>query len=416
MLNLKNTLDGYLKNVEVIGNTIQDANNLADIRSVGDKVEGQELYKIDVVSCGKNLVDGSKHYLVDMKHETQRYATINSGRHTSSDAICYLKPGTYKFSIKDFDMSKAVDSALYVWKKDKNYSNARRYSIKDAFTITEDDIGITFYLATSTVEDTQAIFNKPFMIEEGTQVTPYEPYKEQKLEILSPVQLEKVGNVADRIVCKDGVWGIEKNIATRVFDGSGNWVKENADLTNTVLFGLADALDILLTTSNHELGYLISNQFMTIQASSQGSWGTDKEGISLNTGGRLHIRILKSKLSSYTKGTDFKNWLISNNVLVKYVTTQPQFIPLPQDQQIKLRTFAGQTNITFLTEIPGQIKAQVPKSLGAVVNTHTQQIEMLHNALKSVLAGDMYSLATILYPEDFEQNDNTEQDIMVIPE
>lgn len=43
MLNLKNTLDGYLKNVEVIGNTVQDTNNLADIRSVGDKVEGQEL-------------------------------------------------------------------------------------------------------------------------------------------------------------------------------------------------------------------------------------------------------------------------------------------------------------------------------------------------------------------------------------
>ena len=103
-------------------------------------------------------------------------------------------------------------------------------------------------------------------------------------------------------------------------------------------------------------------------------------------------------------------------VLVKYPTLKPQFIPLPHDQQVKLRTFAGQTNIAFNTEIAGQIKAQVPKSLGATVNTHTEQIEMLHNALKSVLAGDMYSLATILYPEDFEQNDNTEQDIMVIPE
>ena len=52
--------DGYLKNVEILGNTIQSASNLADIRSVGDKVEGQELYEIPVLSVGKNLFDGNK--------------------------------------------------------------------------------------------------------------------------------------------------------------------------------------------------------------------------------------------------------------------------------------------------------------------------------------------------------------------
>ena len=36
MLTINNTLDGYLKDVEIKGNTIQDASNLADIRSVGD--------------------------------------------------------------------------------------------------------------------------------------------------------------------------------------------------------------------------------------------------------------------------------------------------------------------------------------------------------------------------------------------
>ena len=56
MLTINNTLDGYLKDVEIKGNTVQDASNLADIRSVGDKVEGQELYEIPVVSCGKNLL------------------------------------------------------------------------------------------------------------------------------------------------------------------------------------------------------------------------------------------------------------------------------------------------------------------------------------------------------------------------
>ena len=60
MLTIDNTLDGYLKDVEIKGNTIQDINgtgDLSDIRSVGTKVEGQELYEIDVVSSGKNLFD-----------------------------------------------------------------------------------------------------------------------------------------------------------------------------------------------------------------------------------------------------------------------------------------------------------------------------------------------------------------------
>ena len=50
---------GYAKDVEILGNTIQDASNLADIRSVGDTVEGQELYEIPVLSCGKNLLDNN---------------------------------------------------------------------------------------------------------------------------------------------------------------------------------------------------------------------------------------------------------------------------------------------------------------------------------------------------------------------
>ena len=95
MLNLNNTLDGYLKNVEVIGNTIQDESNLADIRSVGDKVEGQELYNVSI------------------------------------------------------------------------------------------------------------------QVDNGNGVN-------EVVEILSPVQLEKVGDVADRITCKDGVWGVEKNVDAEV--------------------------------------------------------------------------------------------------------------------------------------------------------------------------------------------------------
>ena len=66
----------------------------------------------------------------------------------------------------------------------------------------------------------------------------YEPYQEDKLTILSPTPLERVGDVADRIVCKDGVYGVEKNVKEYTFTGSENIVVWNGTTdrpnTNTV--------------------------------------------------------------------------------------------------------------------------------------------------------------------------------------
>lgn len=287
MLNLINTLDGYMKNIEILGNTIQDTDNLKDIKSVGDKVEGQELYNISI----------------------------------------------------------QVDNG--------NGDN-------------------------------------------------------EVVEILSSVQLEKVGGVADRIICKDGAWGVEKNVLTERLT------------SNLIWFTRQNSSGIQMFTNSSILNIGVNNRVIMCNTLEVNK-GINQD--SLNG----YNQILAHKHSNYSNNLyvtvenvttieEFKKWLDDNPTFIKYSTSEPQFIPLPNNQQIKLRTFAGQTNISFLTEIKGQVKAQVPKSLGAVVNTHTQQIDMIHQALKSILAGDMYSLATILYPEDFEQNDNIENDIMVIPE
>ena len=104
---------------------------------------------------------------------------------------------------------------------------------------------------------------------------------------------------------------------------------------------------------------------------------------------------------SYTTKEQYMEWLKSNNILVKYITTQPQFIPLPHDQQIKLRTFANKTNISFGCEIEGTIKAQVPKSIGATVNTHTEQINNLNKELDRVKKLEESTVSTVTTESDF---------------
>ena len=185
---------GYAKDVEILGNTIQDASNLADIRSVGDTVEGQELYEIPVLSVGKNLCP----------------AQLTIG-YIGADGVLN-SPSNTNNRITDFIKIKS-DTKYTVSNKDINsHSINVSWFNKDKIFVRQDVIKSSNYV-TSPSSATYVRIHRDdiptgFQLEEGTQATPYEPYQEDKLTILSPVQLEKVGDVRDRIIEKDGVWGI----------------------------------------------------------------------------------------------------------------------------------------------------------------------------------------------------------------
>lgn len=359
---------GYLKDVEILGNTIQSASNLADIRSVGDTVEGQELYEIPVVSCGKNLFN-DKLELGALKTTDGESADNGSMKRTAS--YVKVKPNT-KYVIQ----FSAGESKCNVFTYDKNKKFISYIGYVNSFTTDSNTNFIRFY--NSYAND----LSINIQLEEGTVATPYEPYIEDKLTILSPVQLEKVGDVADRIIEKDGVWGVEKNVDNIVFNGSEQWQYNSA------------TKEFYLTKSNYiynSFNGCISDKFV------YGETGGSYNNV-IKLGNAIFVTLRKDDITNLD---DFKVWLQNNNVLVMFITPQPQFIPLPHDQQVKLRTFAGKTNISFLTEIEGTIKAQVPKSLGATVNTHTEQISNLNKELDRVKKLEESTVSTITTESDF---------------
>lgn len=372
MLNLKNTLDGYLKNVEVVGNTIQNTNNLADIRSVGDKLEGQELYNIDVVSCGKNFYNGSINKgkvwnIFTPGHKLTTSSLMDSSAYSATD-IFVIKPNT---TFTGHINGKLLQGNIKFYDKNQCY-------LTDVFTLPttspSDAHYCTIHYVSSLYSDVDNI-----QLEYGTQATPYEPYQEQKLEILSPVQLEKVGNVADRIICKDGVWGVEKIILNKYIDKSQT-ISYVTNYGNVYRYDVTGMRDIFV--SNLTAQDIICDKYTPVIITTPNVEGIAKHGSN-------KIIQIQSKISDLQ---EFKNQL---NINIKVKADTPQFIPLPHDQQVKLRTFAGQTNVFFNTEIPGQIKAQVPKSLGATVNTHTEQIKDLHNSLNRVKKLEETTVSTI---------------------
>lgn len=397
---------GYAKDVEILGNTVQDASNLADIRSVGGKVEGQELYEIPIVSCGKNLLnkktlkemlhtyiqdeDGSKIKLNYVSMTSNRFEVPLSlvGNYTISYQCKETVGGKNpKLGFRYSDGSSSYDISFVTT---SNYSTYNHFSNgKDVvgLCITYNNTGGDFWVDLDSIQ-----------LEEGTVATPYEPYQEDKLTILSPTPLEKVGDVADRIIEKDGVWGVEKHLLDVTFTGNEEWLGETESIKDVIRFRLKNN-PYDFSNINKEL--VICDKFTFLSSGASSNY--DVEGISVakyNNYGIL-VSIRKDKLTS-NDSDGFNAWLKNNGGLKVIASNNtPQFIPLPHDQQIKLRTFANKTNISFLTEIEGTIKAQVPKSLGATVNTHTTQISNLNKELDRVKKLEESTVSTVETESDF---------------
>ena len=364
--------EGYLENVEILGNTWQDSENLADIRSVGTKVEGQELYEIPVLSIGKNLFNNEL--------EQGTYAYNGSIKILADGEVRNVNP-IYVKGGSTICFTSNTNVGIIVWEYNSlgvcELKSPTSVSINVGFKLREDTEYINFRLATGDE-------NFLLQIEEGIQSTPYEPYQEDKLTILSPTPLEKVGDIADRIICKDGVWGVEKNVVNLTFTGIENW---RIDTNGTF--------------------YMSSSEWKGVPHKPNCICITDIFASAMNTNdindkmfmGNSYLFMIKP--SGISSVNDWKSYLNANNLKVKYATTQPQFVPIPHSQQIKLRTFADRTHIRFDTEIEGTIKAQVPKSLGATVNTHTTQIDNLNKELDRVKKLEESTVSTVTSSKAF---------------
>lgn len=376
---------GYAKDVEILGNTIQDANNLADIRSVGDKVEGQELYKIPVVSCGKNINSS----LIKRGNINANTGIEESGANTilCTENFIPAKPETIYVISSNISIGSILLMCYNENKEYLGYCNISNGSFKTKLGTKY--VKFRFWKLSSAEFTDLEVSTIKVQLEEGTQATPYEPYVEDKLTILSPVQLEKVGDIADRIICKDGVWGVEKNVIKLtkfpiVSAGALTNIKRgyiDLDFYCSSKFGISTKLP-------YKENYSLDEEHFYIQS--------DK----LN---RIWFFVDAVKVDSELGNTvadRLTSWLNSN--IEVYVTIDsPQFIPLPHDQQVKLRTFANKTNISFLTEIEGTIKAQVPKSLGATINAHTTQISNLNKELDRVKKLEESTVSTVETESDF---------------
>ena len=131
--------------------------------------------------------------------------------------------------------------------------------------------------------------------------------------------------------------------------------------------------------------------------------------------GGYHFTIANSKLSTQDIA-GFKKWLQANPTTVVYQLAEEKIY---ECTNIDLITYNGETN--FIVEsgaISPRTTLKVLNNISNVVKILQEKVSLLENkfieGLKQVLAGDMYSLAELLYPEDFVE-ENPDNEIMLLP-
>ena len=199
-----------------------------------------------------------------------------------------------------------------------------------------------------------------------------------------------------------------------MLNGSESWTHSTEQIgENTLLFyaKLENSLGTEVTVGNYKV---LVDKF---NFSSVSIWDKtiDNELCMISPSQNFMLRINKSRLATQDV-QGFKQWLQTNNVTVVYQLAEEKVY---ECTNIDLITYANETN--FIIEsgaIVPRTTLKVHNNISNVVKILQEKVSLLENkfiqGLKKVLAGDMYSLAELLYPEDFVE-ENPENNIMLLP-
>lgn len=227
---------------------------------------------------------------------------------------------------------------------------------------------------------------KTLQIEQNEQNTPFEPYIEDKTQILLDEPLMRLPNGVCDEITRDGK--LIRRVGKIVLNGSEDYIASSSS-ENTMYF-------ILKNLIAKKGGYCISDNFYFEIGSN------DNEHIRLNANGNIVFWIKTSKLASQDSA-GVKQWLSQNPTTVYYELAEPIITELPAPY---LRIFKD-GHLTFNTLVAPESNhvvqlnksAQIERSIREVqsLNSRVGQLESFYD---NIMLETSYKLNLLNY--DFE--------------
>lgn len=347
--NVQATSQGYFEDVKLSGKTLV---NLGEPSTIYETTSDR------IVSNFKNRDTLTSKVVTFINYDSRKMALILYDASTNSyKRTLEVNSGATRIDIPSTE--KLINTTcLY----SNGWSLADKESLKSKYSILEGDYTQnppSYFEGLKSVGDgadeivVSSVNDEPIEIEvtdeKGVTSKVHNPkYKTDKKRIL---YYDTTDNTWKKPVLRewdtiekhsDGKYYYHQRSPQLVLNGSENWSKENADLDSTVLFNITvdNSMGVGTTSS---IANLLSDKFANVISGTGGTWGTDKEGISINPAKKLHIRILKSRLETQDVA-GFKKWLQANNVTVVYQLAQEKVF---ECTNIDLITYANETNYVF---------------------------------------------------------------------
>lgn len=171
-----------------------------------------------------------------------------------------------------------------------------------------------------------------------------EPYQSKTAAIALTEPLRGIGDVRDRIMCKDGVWGVERKIVPLILNGSETWNQFNTSGSKS--FGVAD-FDSLIKIGSALLCDRLSED------KADNVWNGVRDNIiAYSYSSTKYLRIF---LNSTATLDTLKALLSADPMHVIAERKSPTWEPLPSDTQAALNAltaYKGRTTITVTAEGP----------------------------------------------------------------
>lgn len=247
-------------------------------------LKGKNLFNVATITLSK-YVDGSTGNL------------MNSTSSNASDFIEIISNTTYKFSFDYESLASTGSRAIVFYNSNKavvgTYITYNPTDKLRTFTTPNDSKYIRITLDKNAIN---------IQVEQGSEVTPYEPYYDY--------ELCKIGDYQDVIYKESNKWYIDKYINKFVINGTETTNPSlNTSATNTVrIYYNYD----LIPSGVH--ADEICNRLQT-----KNVWGNDEEGIYISASTKVIMRI--NKTTCGTSLSEVNSWLQSNNVILYYRLT-----------------------------------------------------------------------------------------------
>ncbi|WP_270279809.1 hypothetical protein [Enterocloster citroniae] len=216
------------------------------------------------------------------------------------------------------------------------------------------------------------------MLNAGSTALPWQPYQSCTATIQLTAPLYGIGDVRDRIMCKDGEWGIERQFIALTFDGSENWEYHGTAASDQFRLALSNYMGVIKNEENADKPIKIMCDRLKAGSSSNTYGRIDC--ISSNTSGRIYIY-----LDDFSSGdvAAFKTYLSTHPIRAIFERATPTWEPLPSATQTALNaltTYTGTTHVTITAGGPEpDVAVEYVQDTKAVIADIMAQINEIRN-------------------------------------